>query len=86
MTGHDFVNPTNPITDAIDAAEVIADPLEGLAERTAADPGAPFMPDSLEALAALKADSRAAFEALRAQAQEHFIDFAPVHLKRLLDR
>ena len=36
--------PENPIADAIDAAEDILDPLEGLAEKTAADPGAPFMP------------------------------------------
>ncbi len=67
MIEHDIVNPTNPIADAIDAAEVIADPLEGLAEGTAADPGAPFMPEALEALASLKSDNRAAFEALRAQ-------------------
>ncbi len=43
------------------------DPLAGLAEKTAADPGAPFMPEALEALAALKKDNRAAFEALRSQ-------------------
>ncbi len=67
MIEDNIVNPANPIADEIDAAEVIADPLEGLAERTAADPGAPFMPDALEALAALKADNRAAFAALRAQ-------------------
>ncbi|MEC5325218.1 MULTISPECIES: hypothetical protein [unclassified Aurantimonas] len=67
MIEDDFVNPANPIADAIDAAEVIADPLEGLATRTAADPGAPFLPDALEALAALKADNRAAFETLRSQ-------------------
>lgn len=67
MTEDDIVNPANPIADAIDAAEIIADPLEGLATRTADNPGAPFMPDALEALAALKADNRAAFEALRAQ-------------------
>jgi hypothetical protein len=36
--------PENPIAAAIEAAEDIRDPLEGLAERTAADPGAPFMP------------------------------------------
>jgi hypothetical protein len=41
--------------------------LEGLAERTAADPGAPFMSEALERLAALKKEDRAAFEALRAQ-------------------
>ena len=43
------------------------DPLAGLVEKTAADPGAPFMPEALEALAALKSDNRAAFEALRSQ-------------------
>jgi hypothetical protein len=49
------------------AAEDIRDPLEGVAEKTAANPGAPFMPDALEALAALKTENRAASEALRAQ-------------------
>ena len=43
------------------------DPLAGLAEKTAADPGAPFMPEALEALAALRQNNRAAFEALRSQ-------------------
>ena len=38
-----------------------------MVEKTAADPGAPFTPEALEALAALKQDDRAAFEALRAQ-------------------
>jgi hypothetical protein len=55
------------IGGAIDGAEEIPDPLAGLAEKTAADPGAPFMPEVLEALAALKRDNRAAFEALRSQ-------------------
>jgi hypothetical protein len=55
------------IADAIDVAEEIPDPLAGLAEKTANDPGAPFMPEALEALAALKSDNRAAFEALRSQ-------------------
>jgi hypothetical protein len=57
----------NPIAAAIDAAEEIQDPLEGLAERTATDPGAPFAPDTLSRLAALKKDDRAAFETLRAK-------------------
>ena len=39
----------------------------GLVEKTATDPGAPFAPDALVRLAALKKDDRAAFEALRAQ-------------------
>jgi hypothetical protein len=59
--------PENLIADAIEAAEGMPDPLEGLAEKTAADPGAPFMPESLKALAALKTDNRAAFEAVRSQ-------------------
>jgi hypothetical protein len=61
------LEPENPIADAIDAAEDIRDPLDGLVEGTAADPGAPFAPEALERLAALKKDDRAAFEALRAQ-------------------
>ena len=59
--------PENLIADAIDAAEDILDPLEGLVEKTATGPGAPFMPEALEALSALKKDNRAAFEALRSQ-------------------
>jgi hypothetical protein len=55
------------IADAIDAAEDIRDPLEGLAEKTVTYPDAPFMPDALERLAALKKEDRASFEALRAQ-------------------
>jgi hypothetical protein len=57
----------DPICAAIDAAEEVRDPLEGLVERTAADAGAAFAPDVLERLVALKRDDRAAFEALRAQ-------------------
>jgi hypothetical protein len=41
---HDaIVESDNLIADAIDAAEDIPDPLAELAEKTAADPGAPFM-------------------------------------------
>jgi hypothetical protein len=59
--------PENLIAAAIDAAEDIRDPLDGLVERTATDLSAPFVPDVLERLAALKTDDRAGFEALRAQ-------------------
>ena len=62
-----LVEPENLIAAAIDAAEDIRDPLDGLVEKTATDPGAPFAPEALERLAALKKDDRAAFEALRAQ-------------------
>jgi hypothetical protein len=34
----------------------IRDPLDGLAEKTAADPGAPFSLEALERFAALKKD------------------------------
>jgi hypothetical protein len=57
----------NFIADAIDAAEDIRDPLEGLVEKTTADPGSPFVPHVLERLAELKKDDRAAFEGLRSQ-------------------
>jgi hypothetical protein len=62
-----IVEPEKPIADAIGGAEEILDPLARLAERTAGDPGAPFMPEALDALAVLKTGNRAAFEALRAQ-------------------
>jgi hypothetical protein len=62
-----LVEPETLIAAAIDAAEDIRDSLDGLVESTAADPGAPFAPEALERLAALKKDDRAAFEALRAQ-------------------
>jgi hypothetical protein len=55
------------IAAAIDGAEEICDPLEGLVDRTIADPGAPFVPEVLERIVALKKDDRAAFEALRAK-------------------
>ena len=67
MNGDQTSESENLVAAAIDAAEDIRDPLEGLVERTATDPGAPFQPDVLEHLAALKKDDRAAFEALRAQ-------------------
>jgi hypothetical protein len=41
--------------------------LEGLAKRTATNPGAPFVPDTLVRLVALKKEDRAAFEVLRAE-------------------
>jgi hypothetical protein len=55
------------IAAAIEGAEEIYNPLDRLAEGAAADPGAPFVPEVLQRLAALKKDDRAAFEALRAQ-------------------
>ncbi len=57
----------NPILDVIDAAEEIADPLEGLVERTAEDPGAPFLPDVLARLCELRREDRAAFEVMRSR-------------------
>ncbi|MBF9021226.1 hypothetical protein HKCCA1065_09940 [Rhodobacterales bacterium HKCCA1065] len=57
----------NPILDAIDAAEEIPDPLDGLVEKSAEYPGAAFTSEVLDRLAALKAEDRASFEALRAR-------------------
>ena len=55
------------VAAAIDAAETIPDPLNGLIDRVADDPGAPFAPEVLERLSELKKADRAAFEARRAQ-------------------
>jgi hypothetical protein len=67
MSIDDSIAPENLILAAIDEAEEIRDPLDGLVEKTGADPGAPFAPGAVESLAALKKEDRAAFEALRAQ-------------------
>lgn len=67
MNSDTILEPDLLIADAINGAEEVPDPLAGLAEKAAADPGAPFIPEALEALAALKRDNRAAFEALRSQ-------------------
>src|SRR5262245_44351999 len=50
---------------AIEDAEDIRDPLDGLVEKTKTDPSAPFAPDVVERLAALKKNARPAFEKLR---------------------
>ena len=52
---------------ALDAAEDVRDALDGLVEKTATDPGAPFVPKVLEGLGALKNCDRAAFEILRSK-------------------
>lgn len=55
------------ICAAVDSTEEVSDPLDDLPARTEADPGAPFAPDVLEALVALRREDRARFEGLRAQ-------------------
>jgi hypothetical protein len=60
------IEPKSLIAAVVDAAEQLREPLEGLVEKTTTDPGAPFAPDVLRRLAALKTEDRAAFEALRA--------------------
>ncbi len=57
----------NPVADAIDAAEDIANPLDGLVEKCAADPGAAVAPEVVEWLVALKKDEPAVFESLRSR-------------------
>jgi hypothetical protein len=58
------------ISATIDEAEEIRDPLEGLLEKIATDPGAAFKPEVLERLAALKKEDLAAFETLRANLRQ----------------
>ena len=70
MNANSPSEPENPIAAAIAAAEDIRDPLEGLVERTATDLGAPFVPDVLGRLAALRREDRAVFEGLRAQLKD----------------
>ena len=55
----------NPVAAAIAEAEEVPDPLEGLAERVPNDPGAPFEPETMEAIVALKKRDRAGYEILR---------------------
>jgi len=55
------------IFETIDDAEEVHDPLDGLVKKTASNPGSPFTPEALAALAALKKGHRAAFETLRSQ-------------------
>jgi hypothetical protein len=70
MSGEHSDEAQTLIAAAIDAAEEVHDPLDGLVERTTADPGAAFAPEMLERLGVLKRDDRAAFETLRAQLKE----------------
>src|SRR6516164_1261138 len=67
MTDNEHNMAEETITETIDGAEEVRDPLEGLVEKTRIDAGAPFAPEVLERLAALKKDDRAAFEKQRAQ-------------------
>lgn len=59
--------PEDPIRAAIEDAEEIRDPLDDLLACAEADPGAPFAPDVLQAIVALRREDRARFEGLRAQ-------------------
>lgn len=57
--------PLRSIAEIIYAAEEVLDPLDRLVEATTINPGAPFVPEIIERLAALKMDDQSAFEALR---------------------
>jgi hypothetical protein len=67
MSAVEMADNGDPISDAIESAEEVRDPLDDLVERTTADPGAAFTPEILERLGALRRDDRAAFEVLRSQ-------------------
>jgi putative DNA primase/helicase len=55
------------IADAINDAEQVRDEIDELVKKAEADPGAPFAPDIVKRLAALRKTNRARFETLRAQ-------------------
>ena len=63
------------VEDVVDAT----DPLAGLVEKTAADPGAPFAPEILASLADLRKADRAAFESPAGRTQAHRL---PCHRAR----
>ena len=54
MTDNERNTAEEAITETIDGAEEVRDPLEGLVEKTKIDPGASFTPEVLERLAALR--------------------------------
>ena len=53
MTEQFEADDVDPIRDAIESAEEIRNPLDGLVERFAEDPGAAFTPEVLERLVAI---------------------------------
>ncbi len=61
------------ITDAVNGAEEVRNPLEHLVGRTRRDPGAPFEPAVLEELALLQMSDLAAFETLRDQLKKEVV-------------
>jgi hypothetical protein len=70
MSKSDIGDNDDPISAVINAAKELRDPLDDLVERTTADPGAPFAPEVLQQLAALKQEDRAAFERIRAELKD----------------
>ena len=61
---------SNRIEAAIAGADEITDPLKGLVEKCADNPGAVFEPDILEQLTAFKKEDRIAFKELRRELKE----------------
>ena len=64
------IDPEEAVAAAIDEAEEVRDPLDGLVERTATDPGAPFAARCPGTASRAQESDRAAFETLRAQLKE----------------
>ena len=65
MNGDHEHEPEDLIAAAIEAAEEIRDPLDGLVEKTATDPGAAVHARGARAARGPEEEDRAAFEALR---------------------
>ena len=81
--------PEDRIRDAVDSAEEVPGPLDGLPARTEVDPGTPFAPEVLQALLSLRQEDRARFEGLRAQLKRAGcrVSVPPDHVKVLpIDR
>ena len=62
-----MTNTEKKISEMIEQAEVVADPLEKLVEKAKTDPGAPFEPEVLASLADLQERDGAEFQRLRAK-------------------
>lgn len=69
------------------SAETIANPLDDIVEKSRADPGYPFRPENLEALAQLKHEDRPSFETLRSKLKQVGVRVAELdmHLEEQLE-
>jgi hypothetical protein len=67
MNNNNYTDIEQQIADAIDTAEEICSPLDDIIERSIGDPGAPFDPEVIRALARLRGTDFRAYETVRAK-------------------